>query len=124
MHVIPVRIHSVLDYVVGALLIISPWLIGFANNGPAQWVPVAVGAAVIVYSLLTSYNLGATNVIPLPVHLALDVIAGIFLTMSPWLFGFQNIVIGPHVFFGVLAIVVATLTPSSRDYLSADVVRN
>ncbi len=81
--------------------------------------PVAVGAAIIVYSLLTAYELGVVAAIPLPVHLSLDVVAGIFLTMSPWLFGFANAVAWSHVVFGLIAIVVATLTPSHPEQVIA-----
>jgi hypothetical protein len=114
MHIIPTRIHGVLDYAVGALLIISPWLFGFADNGPAQWVPVALGAGVVLYSLLTRYELGV-GPIPLGAHLALDVLGGIFLAMSPWLLGFADLVYWPHLAIGIMEIVVATLTPSDAE---------
>jgi hypothetical protein len=117
MHIVPVRIHCVLDYLVGVLLLAAPWLFGFADGGPAQWVAIVVGAVIIVYSLLKDYELGLATAIPLPVHLGLDVVAGIFLTMSPWLFGFADAIAWPHVLFGLIAIVVATLTPSHREPL-------
>jgi hypothetical protein len=119
MHVIPTRIHGMLDYIVALLLILAPWLFGFADNGPAQWVPVTLGVAIIIYSLLTDYELGAVSAIPLGAHLGIDVLAGIFLTMSPWLFGFDGLITWPHVVFGLLSIVVATLTPSRTYRLAA-----
>jgi hypothetical protein len=112
MHIIPTRVHGALDYIVGALLIVAPWLLGFANGGPAQWVPVMLGAAIIIYSLLTAYESGVVPAIPLSAHLGLDVLGGIFLTMSPWLFGFEQLVVWPHVVVGLAEIVIATLTPS------------
>jgi hypothetical protein len=117
MHIISTRVHGMLDYLVGAILIISPWALGFTTNGPAQWVPVILGAAIIIYSVLTRYELGA-GPIPLGVHLALDVLAGIFLAMSPWLFGFAGVVYWPHLVLGIVAIVVATLTPSYPEHLA------
>ena len=54
---LPTRIHGVLDYTVGALLIALPFLLGF-GGGAQTWVPVALGAAAIVYSLFTDYELG------------------------------------------------------------------
>jgi hypothetical protein len=119
MHLIPTRIHAMLDYLVALLLIFAPWLFGFADNGPAQWVPVSLGIAIVIYSLLTDYDLGAVRTIPLAAHLGIDVLVGIFLTMSPWLFGFAGLISWPHVVFGLLAIVVATLTPSHTHRLEA-----
>ena len=42
--------HGVIDYVLGVLLILAPFALGFADNGPAQWVPITLGAAAILYS--------------------------------------------------------------------------
>jgi hypothetical protein len=53
MQLIPTRIHGVIDYVTGLFLFAAPWLFNFADGSPAQWVPMILGAAVIVYSLMT-----------------------------------------------------------------------
>ena len=46
MRIISTRIHGIIDYLTGLLLIVAPWLFGFANGGAAQWVPV-LGLAVL-----------------------------------------------------------------------------
>lgn len=110
MQVIPTRIHGVLDYVIGALLILAPWLFGFAAGGAETWVPVILGAGVILYSLLTDYELGMVRTIRMPVHLALDAAGGILLALSPWLFGFAELVFVPHLVVGLLEIGTAAMT--------------
>jgi hypothetical protein len=37
MRFIPTRIHGFLDYAVGVLLIVVPWLFGFAAGGAETW---------------------------------------------------------------------------------------
>ena len=114
MRFIPTRIHGVLDYLVGIVLIIAPWVLGFGDEGgAATWVPVALGAAAIVYSLLTDYELGLVKIIPMPVHLGLDMASGALLAVSPWLFGFADRVWVPHVVFGLIEIVVPLLTQTT-----------
>jgi hypothetical protein len=54
------------------------------------YVPLALGKSAIVYSLCTNYELGAFHLIPMPAHLWLDLLSGIFLAASPWLFGFMK----------------------------------
>jgi hypothetical protein len=107
---IPTRIHGVLDYVVGALLILAPFLFGFADGTAAQWVPTLLGIAAIVYSLITRYELSIAKILPMPTHLLLDAASGVLLAASPWLFGFADRIWWPHVVFGVLEIVVSALT--------------
>ncbi|MEW4567695.1 SPW repeat protein [Tautonia sp. JC769] len=110
MRIIPTQIHGVVDYLVGILLIAAPWVFGFAADGAETWVPVILGAGTIVYSLMTNYELGVLGVVPMPMHLALDAVAGIFLALSPWLFGFAEFVWVPHVVVGVLEIGAAAMT--------------
>lgn len=107
--IIPTPVHGMLDYVVGIFLIAMPWIFHL-SPGFATWIPVALGAAAVVYSIFTDYEWGIVNVIPLRVHLSMDLISGILLALSPWLFGFAEHVYQPHLYFGVLEIVVTLLT--------------
>lgn len=104
MKFIPTKVHGVLDYLIGVLLIAAPWLLGFAQGGAETIVPVVIGAGVILYSLFTDYELGMVRSIPMSTHLILDVVGGIVLALSPWLFGFSDIVTAPHVLVGILQI--------------------
>ena len=124
MRVIPTRLHGMLDYGMGLLLIIAPWLLGFADGGPEQWVPVILGAGVILYSLLTDYELGVARVIPMPVHLGLDVAGGVVLAASPWLFGFADEIWWPHVVLGVLEIGAGLMTRTTPEVGSHQRVPN
>src|SRR4051812_22747100 len=63
MRVIPTRIHGIMDYLMGALLIVAPWLFGM-GRGPAMWIPIMLGAGALSYSLLTDYELGVVRTIP------------------------------------------------------------
>lgn len=40
MRFISTRVHGVVDYLMGLLLIVAPFLFGFATGGSAQWVPI------------------------------------------------------------------------------------
>lgn len=116
MRFIPTRVHGIADYVIGILLIAAPWLFGFADGGAEQWVPVILGAGVILYSLITDYELGVAKAIPMPVHLMLDIGGGIFLAVSPWLFGFADEIWWPHVIVGLLEIGAGLMTETRPEY--------
>jgi len=94
----------------GALLIAAPWIFDFDRGGAETWVPVVLGAGIIVYSLLTDYELGASDQISMRTHLTLDLIGGALLAASPWIFGFADYIWQPHLIFGILEIGAALFT--------------
>jgi hypothetical protein len=54
---VPMRIHLIIDYLIGAFLAASPWIFGFANLSPNAWLPhLIVGLATIAYALITDPN--------------------------------------------------------------------
>lgn len=117
MKIIGTRAHGVIDYLTGILLILAPWLFGFATGGVEQWLPQLLGAMTIVMSLLTRYELSIAKVIPLNVHLGLDMASGALLAVSPWLFGFAGIIWWPHLLVGLMEIVIPLMTRRQPDFI-------
>ena len=113
MRFIPTRVHGVLDYLMGVLLIAAPWLLGFNQGGPETTVPVVLGIATILYSLFTSYELGVFNLFSMRSHLTIDLLSGLFLAASPWIFGFAEYVYMPHLVLGIVE-VMASLTTRTQ----------
>jgi hypothetical protein len=105
-----------LDYLLGALLIASPWLFGFAAGGAEQWVPVALGAGVLLYSVFTDYEPGLVKKLQMPAHLLLDAVGGLALAVSPWMFGFDERVWIPHVAIGLVEVATAAITNTVPGY--------
>lgn len=116
MRFINTRMHGIMDYLMGIVLIIAPWLFGFANGGAAQWVPIVLGLGALVYSMITDYELGLLKIISMKVHLWIDLVAGIFLAASPWIFGFAQEVYLPHLILGILEIGASLMTQKYPAY--------
>lgn len=112
------KAHAVLDYMAGIILIAAPWILGFADVEAAKWSAVIVGAVIILMSFLTDYEGGGKKIIPMSVHLTMDIIAGIFLAASPWLLNFNEQVYLPHVIMGILEIGAGlfTVTQSQHEH--------
>ncbi|HEX2079637.1 MAG TPA: SPW repeat protein [Longimicrobium sp.] len=113
---LPTRVHGMLDYLLGALLIASSWVFGFGEGGAETWVPVVLGAGVLLYSLFTDYELGVVKRLQMPAHLLLDVLGGLLLAVSPWLFGFDTHVWTPHVALGIVEVLTAAVTNTVPGY--------
>ena len=90
---IPTGVHAYFDYIGGIGLLASPFVFGFYRvGGAAVIIPMILGIGLILYSLLTNYELGIPGLkfIPMPLHLTFDLVASVFLAISPFLFGFIN----------------------------------
>lgn len=110
MRFLSTKVHGVMDYLMGVILIAAPWVLGFERGSAETWVPVILGASTIVYSLLTDYELGISRTISMSTHLTLDLLSGVFLAASPWIFGFNEYVYLPHLILGILEIGAALTT--------------
>jgi len=116
MRFISTRVHAIIDYLMGALLIASPWLFDFDNGGAETWVPVVVGIVMLLQALMTDFELGVFKTISMATHLRMDFMIGIFLAASPWIFGFSDTVWVPHVIFGLGEVAASLMTRTIPDY--------
>jgi hypothetical protein len=110
MRFITTRTHGVIDYIFGIFLIGFPYIFGTAFGGAMHWLPIILGVTLIVYSLLTRYELGVARIIPMNVHLILDIASGVLLAVSPWLFGFADQSYWPYVIVGLIEIGTSLMT--------------
>jgi SPW repeat-containing protein len=113
---VPTQVHGIFDYIGGIALLSAPFLFEFFSvGGIAVILPMVLGVGLIVYSLLTRYELGipAVKFIPMPLHLIFDFVAAALLAASPFLFGFYhdapNVWL-PHLISGIVVIVLVLVS--------------
>jgi SPW repeat len=119
MRFIPTKFHAPLDYIVGAALIASPWIFSFSETTAPTVVSIVLGIGLIAYSLITNYELGVWKVAPMAVHNLIDIVAGAFLALSPWLFGFADDPANVWIWFvvvGLAAVFLGLTTKQSGGY--------
>lgn len=110
MRFIPTRIHGVIDYIAGIFLIGMPWFLGFYSIGAESYIPILLGILAIAYSLFTNYELGVIRLFSVRTHLLFDLLSGVLLASSPWIFGFADRIYLPHVIVGGFEILASLLT--------------
>ena len=88
---ISLKTHSVLDYIAGIFLVVSPKLFGFAELPEAQNLFLFLGWGLIAYSLLTQYKLSLFKVIPIGVHMGLDLFTGLIVMSAPFILEYQEL---------------------------------
>ena len=117
MRFLPTRVHGMIDYPLGVLLIAAPWIFGFADETNAgQWISIIAGVAVLGMSLLTDYEFGLMRVLPMALHNWTDVAVGIFFVAAPWIFGFGDEGANawlPFVAIGIAAIAAGMVTENT-----------
>jgi hypothetical protein len=78
-------IHGIIDYLMVLFLAASPTLFGF--SGIASTVTYAIAIIHLLLCLVTRYPLGLIKVLPVELHAAIEVIAGIaFIVLAFTLF--------------------------------------
>jgi hypothetical protein len=113
MQIINRRVHGYLDYAVSVFLLFAPRVFGVA--GAAEVTVFRTIAVVnLAYSIFTDYELGAFKVLPFGVHRTLDVLSGLVLALSPWLFGFADQTCWPYLGLGILELIVVSLTRNTK----------
>jgi hypothetical protein len=124
MRFLPTRLHGVIDYIWGAALLTTPWLLGYSDMRAATWLAVIFGVGAFLYSAVTDYEPGLIRILPMPVHLVIDGLGGAVLAATPWIFGFADRVFAPHLLFGLFSVVASLVTrtdplqPSGRRYVA------
>jgi hypothetical protein len=118
------RMHGILDYIVGAALLLAPEIFGFSDvGGAAVMIPRIIGVLILVQGILTRYELGVIKVLPFSLHVGIDYVVGIFLAGSPILFGFSdqptNVWL-PHVLFGAFIFFSTLFTETQPGYSESD----
>jgi hypothetical protein len=81
MRFIPTVAHGVADYLVGVMVMALPFVFGWTGSDRIFF--LALGFAVICYSLLTDYELGLVRVLRIRFHLLLDGLFGLAMLAAP-----------------------------------------
>lgn len=123
MRFISPRVHTIVGFVVGIVLILAPNIFGFSDTGgAAAMVPRIIGLIIVLSELTVKGSFSTIGMIPMKLHLGMDVVLGAFLALSPWLFSFSdegaNATL-PHVIVGVMIVGYALITKTGDEPAAA-----
>ena len=115
-NIIPTKTHAYIDYLTAGSLLTLPFAFSGKNRGMETYLPVLMGAGVLVQSLFTRYELGVKKKMDMKTHLKMDYMSGLLLAASPFLFGFRKKSWAPHVALGLSELAIAYFTkPKPRN---------
>jgi len=109
---IPLGAHGLLEYGVGALLIVAPFLFGFDSDA-AVAVGIVGGVLVIVFAAVSDTPTGLVRRLPTAVHAAVDYVLAAAMIAVPFLADFSDEG-GPTAFFIALGIAHLLVTIGTR----------
>ena len=95
------KLCDVANLILGGILFVSPWVLGFASGHPAQnaWVTGLV-IAVLSIAALAAFAVWEEW---------LNLIVGLWAVISPWVLGFQGTPRTVHVVIGIIVAVLAAI---------------
>lgn len=110
---ISTKMHAVIDYLMGVLLVLLPFILDLQAEVPTI-ILFTVGGGTIFYSLFTNYEISFAKVLSMKTHLTIDLFSGIFLVAAPWIFGFANEVNWLFPALGTFEVLVSLLTRRTK----------
>ena len=111
--VIPTSVHGTIDHGVAPTLLAAPAIFRLRDDSPEALVARVVGGVQAIYANITDYEMSLKNVVPMPVHLALDGIGGAALALVPQFTGARKRGLLhwlPHAAFGAFEVGLALFT--------------
>jgi hypothetical protein len=124
---IPTSVHGLIDHGIAPTLIAAPAIFDLPDASPEGLVPRIVGAVEAIYSNLTDYEMSLKNVVPMPVHLALDGVGGAALALVPQVTGARKRGVRhwlPHLGFGLFEVGMALCTKTEPPRTTAARAKN
>ena len=110
--VVPPFAHGLLEYGAGVLLLAAPFVFAFDSDA-ATAISIVAGLGVLALTASTASATGLAKVIPLTIHMFLDLAVVAFLIAAPFLFGFSD-ENAPTALFMVLGVWHLLLTIATR----------
>jgi hypothetical protein len=114
MRFISPKAHSIIGLLVGIALIFAPQIFRFSDvGGAAVTVPRVIGVIVILSELTMRGNILWRGMVPIKMHLMGDILLGLILALSPWLWSFSDEKANawvPHLIVGIALIGSSLMT--------------
>src|ERR1700712_5638373 len=113
------RTHTIIGFVVGIALLLAPNIFGFSDvGGAAVAVPRIIGVIVLLSELTVKGSFSGFGVVPMKLHIGMDVLMGLILAVSPWLFSFHDEGANawlPHLVVGIMMVGYALVTQTNTE---------
>ena len=109
---IPLAVHVLLEYGLGILTILSPFLFSFDDDA-AQILAVLIGAGILVLAVVSDAPTGLARTLPTASHVVIDYVLGLLMLVAPFIFGFAGddaAATAYFIAFGIGYVVLAVLT--------------
>lgn len=122
MKLISSRNHTYIGWVVGVVLVAAPWIFQFDDVSAAKWSAILVGLFVLVNEAVTTSPASLLKIVPMKLHVMLDVVTGVFLLLTPFLFQFSDEDANawvPHIVVGILIAGYALVTDTADSVQAA-----
>lgn len=104
------KLYGFINYIFAILLFFMPTFLDLQAHTAESIIFYVFGIFTIFLSLQTDYELGVYKVLPMEIHIYIEIVCGLFFALSPWIFNFASKTFLPYLFFGGLLISLAVAT--------------
>lgn len=118
-HEVSRRVHGVLDYAGGVLLLLSAVFLPFPD--PAmKMLSAMLGTILLFYSAATDYEMGVLRFVPFPIHRGADLLLGVMLVFSPIHFAVHGFPTVLFIAVGAMLLFLSFMTRGDASHTGVD----
>jgi hypothetical protein len=110
---VPVLVHGILEYVVGALFIAAPFLFSFNSSAAPTAAAIVVGLLLLAFTATSDLPTGLVRSVSVGVHVTVDLVLAVLLVALPFVLGFTEEG-GPTALFIVVGVLHLLMTIATR----------
>jgi len=109
---LPVLVHGIVEYAVGALFIAAPFLFDFDSSAPTA-AAVVVGLLLLAFTATSALPPGLVRSVSVGVHVTVDLVLAVLLVALPFALGFTDQA-APTALFIVVGVLHLLMTIATR----------
>ena len=118
-HEVSRRLHGILDYAGGALLLLAAIFMPFPDSA-MRMLSAALAVVLLLYSAATDYEMGLLRFVPFPIHRGADLLLGIMLVFSPIHFAVHGVPAILFILIGAMLLFLGFCTRGDASHTGVD----
>lgn len=97
-----ISLHGYINFVIGTLTILSPFIFSFDGTNIETIITITIGFTIIGTTAISDYKFCLYPILSIKQNMFISLWLGAFLAFSPWLYNYYDLIYLPQLLPGIL----------------------